>query len=247
MAKQSEFAKASILIVDDHPMMRAGLIQLIGMQHDLICCGEADTVADAQVAVAKYKPDLVILDLRLKSGDGLELIKSLKAQYADLRILILSQYEAPMYIERALRAGAQGYVVKEQAAGEVLNAIRTVLAGEVYLARGVASMLLHKFVGPAGRSSSGGVARLNDRELHVLELLGAGMSSREIASELRLSFKTVQTHRENIKRKLDLRTASALIHYATQWSRQYVALPQQDILAMPQGPNPPTSASSSAS
>src|SRR5207245_2994434 len=139
---------------------------------DVICCGEAGTVAQAQTEVAKHKPDLVILDLRLKSGDGLELIKSLKAQFADLRILILSQYEAPLYAERALRAGALGYVVKEQAAEEILGAIRTVLAGDVYLTRGMAALMLHKFVGAPKASGRGGAEQLTDRELNVLHLLG---------------------------------------------------------------------------
>src|SRR5258706_1234655 len=130
-----------ILVVDDHPMVRDGLIQLISQHRDLVCCGQADSVASAQAAVESKLPDLVILDLRLKGGDGLELIKSLKSQFPKLKILILSQYEAPMYAERALRAGALGYLVKEQAADEVLQAIRTVLAGEVYLTRSMAAVL----------------------------------------------------------------------------------------------------------
>ncbi len=128
-------------------MVLDGLRRLISQQKDLACCGEASTAAEAQTAVVTYRPDLVILDLRLKGGDGLELIKSLRAVIPGLRILILSQYDAPLYVERALRAGALGYVVKEQAAEDVLRAIRTVLAGEVYLARGLAALLLHKFVG----------------------------------------------------------------------------------------------------
>ncbi len=210
-------------------MMRAGLIQLLHKQHDLICCGEAGTAAEAQFAVAKHKPDLVILDLRLKSGDGLELIKSLKAQFAELRILILSQFEAPLYIERSLRAGAHGYVVKEQAPGELLEAIRTVLAGQVYLTRGMAALLLHKFVGAAAKTTCAGVEHLTDRELHVLQLLGAGLSTREAAAELNLSFKTVEVHRENIKQKLGLRSAAALVHYATAWAQEQVAMPPQII------------------
>jgi DNA-binding NarL/FixJ family response regulator len=211
---------ARILVVDDHPMVREGLVRLISQQADLVCCGEAGTVRETMTAVDSHRPDLVILDLRLKGEDGLELIKSLKSQFPDLRILILSQYEAPLYAERALRAGALGYVVKEEAAAEVLNAVRTVLAGQVYLTRGMAALLLHKFVGPAGKSSQEGVQQLTDRELHVLHLLGAGYSTREIATELKLSFKTVETHRENIKRKLGLQGAAALIHYATNWNRQ---------------------------
>ena len=176
-------------------------------------------------AVTKLKPDLVILDLRLKGEDGLELIKSLKSHFPDLRILILSQYEAPLYAERALRAGALGYVVKEQAAAEVLNAMRTVLAGQVYLTRGMAGLLLSKLVGTTSKAPRLGVEHLTDRELHVLQSLGAGLSTREIAAELRLSFKTVEAHRENIKHKLGLRGSAALIHYANEWAREQVSLP----------------------
>src|SRR5215469_6806614 len=215
---------ARILVVDDHPMVREGLVRLISHHSDLVCCGEAGTIAEAQTLVGSQNPDLVILDLRLKGGDGLELIKSLKARFPGLRILILSQYEAPLYAERALRAGALGYVVKEQAAEEVLTAIRTVLGGQVYLTRGMAALLLHKFVGVGAKASESGVQNLTDRELHVLHLLGAGLSTREIAAELKLSFKTVETHRENIKRKLGLSGAAALIHYATNWNRQQVSL-----------------------
>lgn len=218
-------AQSRILIVDDHPMVRDGLVRLIAQHADLGCCGEAGTVSQAIAAVAAQKPDLVILDLRLKGGDGLELIKTLLAQHPDLRILILSQYEAPLYAERALRAGALGYVVKEQAAEEILGAIRTVLAGEVYLTRGMAALLLHKFVGAPKTSNRQGAEQLTDRELHVLNLLGAGLSTREIAAELKLSFKTIETHRENIKRKLGLQSAAALVHYATQWARQEVSVP----------------------
>lgn len=210
--------KARILVVDDHPMVRDGLVQLISQHPDLICCGEADSVAAAQTAVERKLPDLVILDLRLKGGDGLELIKSLKSQHPRIKILILSQYDAPMYAERALRAGAVGYVVKEQAAAEVLQAIRTVLGGQVYLTRCMASIILQKMVGLKAEGRSG-VEALTDRELHVLNLLGGGLSTRQIANELKLSFKTVETHRENIKRKLGLSNAAALVHYATQWGR----------------------------
>jgi DNA-binding NarL/FixJ family response regulator len=221
-------SKARILVVDDHPMVRDGLVQLISQHPDMVCCGEADSVATAQSSVDSKMPDLVILDLRLKGGDGLELIKMLRSQHPKLKILILSQYEAPMYAERALRAGALGYLVKEQAAEEVLQAIRTVLAGEVYLTKSMAAVLLQKMVGLKADHTRNGVEHLTDRELHVLNMLGAGFSTREIANELKLSFKTVETHRENIKRKLGLKTASALIHYASQWGRQKASLPQSE-------------------
>ncbi len=232
MTKSPSIPKARVLVVDDHPVIRDGLIRLIDKQGDLVCCGEAGTVMEAQIAVAKHKPDLVILDLRLKGRDGLELIKSLKSQFANLCILILSQYDAPLYVERALRAGALGYVVKEQAAEEVLIAIRTVLTGQVYLTPVMASLLLHKFVGTPSKAARAGVEQLTDRELHVLQLLGAGKSTREIAAELNLSFKTIEAHRENIKHKLGLQGAAALIHYATEWVREENSLPPQ-ILPLP--------------
>jgi DNA-binding NarL/FixJ family response regulator len=220
-----EISPARILLVDDHPMVREGLIRLITQHSDLTCCGEASNSKETVEAVSNLKPDMVILDLRLKGEDGLELIKSLRSQFSDVRILVLSQYEAPLYAERALRAGALGYVIKEQAAEEVLNAIRTVLSGQVYLTRGMAAMLLHKFVGGNKPGATTGIEQLTDRELHVLHLLGIGRSTREIAAELKLSFKTVETHRENIKRKLGLPGATALIHYATNWARQEMSLP----------------------
>ena len=217
-----------ILVVDDHPMVREGLARLIGQHPDLVCCGEAANGRETVAAVGAQNPDLVILDLRLKSEDGLELIKSLKSQFPSLKILILSQYEAPLYAERALRAGALGYLVKEQGAEEVLNAIRTVLAGELYLTRGVATLLLHKIVGTNGKTAPENVQHLTDRELHVFNLLGMGLSTREIATELKVSFKTVESHRENIKHKLGLQGAAALIHYATSWAKQGATIPSSD-------------------
>jgi len=223
--------QARILVVDGHPMVRHGLIGLMGQQTDLVCCGEASTAGEAQAAIAKLKPDLVILDLRLKGGDGLELIKSLKCLHPDLRILILTQYDAPLYAERALRAGALGYIIKDQAADEVLKAIRTVLSGEIYLTQAMAALLLHKLVGASRKASGTDVEQLTDRELHVLQLLGAGLSTREIASRLQLSFKTIETHRENIKFKLGLQNAVELIHFATNWASQQGSLPEEGLPA----------------
>jgi DNA-binding NarL/FixJ family response regulator len=219
--------KSRILVVDDHPVVRGGLIRLIDQQSDLVCCGEAAAASEVQTAVAKLEPDLVILDLRLKGADGLELIKSLKSQFPALPILILSQYDAPLYVERALHSGALGYVVKETAADELVRAIRTVLAGEVYLTRAMASRLLHKFVGASVKGPRAGIEHLTDRELHVLQSLGSGMSTRQIALELNLSIKTIETHRENIKRKLGLNGASELIHFANEWAREQVSVPSQ--------------------
>jgi DNA-binding NarL/FixJ family response regulator len=220
---------ARIMVVDDHPMIRDGLVRLIGQQADMVSCGEAGSIAESRTVAGKQQPDLIILDLRLKGGDGLELIKWVKENLPSTRILVLSQFDGRVYVERALRAGAMGYVVKEQAAEEVLSAIRTVLAGEVYLTRGMAALLLHTFVGTARKDTRSLIETLSDRELHVMQLLGAGMSTREIAAELKLSFKTVETHRENIKRKLGLGGATELVHFATRWAQEHVALPSQTL------------------
>jgi two-component system response regulator NreC len=221
--------KARILVVDDHPMVRDGLNRLISSQSDLIWCGEAGTGAEAQAAVARHKPDLVILDLRLKAEDGFELIRSLKSQFADVRILVLSQYDSRLYVERALRAGALGYVVKEQAAEEVLKAIRAVMAGEIYVTRAMAAVLLHQLVGARQNATRTGLEQLTDRELYVLQLLGAGLSTRQIAAEVNRSLKTIETHRENIKRKLGLSGAAELVHFAAQWAQELVSVPPKAI------------------
>jgi DNA-binding NarL/FixJ family response regulator len=228
-------AKARILVVDDHPMVRGGLIRLINQQIDMVCCGEAGTPAEAQVAVADLKPDLAIVDLRLNGSDGLELIGALKLQFAGLRVLVLSQYGGSMYVQRALHAGALGYVVKEQGAEELLTAIRTVLNGEIYLTRSMAARLLQTFVGPSLGTRRCSVERLTNRELHVLQLLGSGMGSRKIATQLNLSLKTIETHRENIKHKLGLRDAAELVLYANEWAREQVSLPQQLVTDSLQG------------
>ena len=224
MSASNGTTKARILVVDDHPVVRDGLIRMISQQSDLMCCAEAGTVAETQSAIARHKPDLVILDLRLKNGDGLELIKCLRTQIPHLRILVLSQYETPLYVERALRAGAMGYVTKQEPAEEVLKAIRIVLSGEVYLTRGMAGLFLHKLTGSSPAALCYGVEDLTDRELHVLLLLGNGMSTRDIAGELGISVKTVETYRENIKHTLELHNASELINFATRWAGEQVSV-----------------------
>src|SRR5882724_7277066 len=194
-------AKTRILVVDDHPLVRNGLVKLLSQQSDLVCCGEASTVAEAQRGAASLHPNLILLDLRLRSGDGLELIKSLTGQFPKCLILVLSQHDERHYVERALRAGARGYLLKDQAAHEVLNAIRSVLAGEIYLSPALMACMLRKLATDRDNAAAR-LDQLSDRELHVLQLLGGGMSTRQIALDLHLSFKTIETHRENLKRKL---------------------------------------------
>jgi DNA-binding NarL/FixJ family response regulator len=216
---------ARVLIADDHPIMRNGLAQLLTTQNEMICCGESSTGAETLRLVEELKPDLLILDLRLKNGDGLELIKSLCARIEHLKILVISEHEQPLFAERALRAGALGYLVKDASAEAVLAAIRAVLAGNMHLSENIARRLLQGVV--STNSGSNLLASLSDRQLHVLYLLGCGLSTREISNALNVSFKTVETHRENLKRRLKVRTASELLHLAT-------SMTQGDLLGLPQ-------------
>jgi DNA-binding NarL/FixJ family response regulator len=218
--KKSPAGNQRILVVDDHPLVRDGLVQLIRRQSGLTCCGEADTALNAQELAFSEKPDLVILDLRLDKGDGLELIKILRSQLPALRILVLSQLDEVLYAERVLKAGAHGYLMKEEAAKEVVTAIRVVLAGELYVSPKMSGLILRKMVESPSLRPVSGVESLTDRELQVFQMLGAGKSTRRIAAELSLSFKTIETHRENIKAKMGLADATTLIHQATLWYRR---------------------------
>ena len=209
--------KRRILIAEDHPLFREGLVELINRERDLSCCGETDAVAATQTAVAKLKPDLLVLDLRLKDGDGLELIKSLKARFPSLFVLVLSEHDETLYAERSLRAGAKGYLMKEEATCEVLNAIRTTLAGELYLSRKMSVLALHKLLDGASEPAGNYVGRLTDRELQVFQMIGSGRGTADIAAELHVSPKTIESHRENIKHKLGLRNAVDLLCHAVHW------------------------------
>jgi DNA-binding NarL/FixJ family response regulator len=212
--------KASILVVDDHPIVCQGLADLLDSQRDLFCCAGAGDLVTAQEAVVSKKPDVVLLDLRLGQADGLESIKTLISRFGDLRIVVISQFDETVYAERSLRAGAMGYVMKDQASEEVLGAIRAVLAGQVYLSRAMTNRVLQTNF--AGKSSprAASVEKLTDRELHVLQLLGVGISTRKIAGQMNLSIKTVETYREHLKQKLGLSNSTELVHYATHWVEQ---------------------------
>jgi len=206
-----------ILIADDHPLLREGLMQFINRQENLLCCAEADSGASTYSAVQQHRPDLLLLDLRLRGEDGLELIKFLKSQFAELLILVISQGDETIYAERALRAGARGYIMKEEASDEVLCAISAVLNGEIYLSRKMALRLAEKSIECRPATVGPGVDSLTDRELQVFQLLGSGLTTRQIATKLNLSFKTIESYRENIKHKLGLAGATELVRCATSW------------------------------
>jgi DNA-binding NarL/FixJ family response regulator len=207
-----------ILIVDDHPLVRMGLRGLLEAESDLQVCGEAASLAEALGAARKLQPDLVITDLSLGDGNGLELIKRLLAQREGLRVLVCSMHDEKLFALRALAAGACGYVGKEQAGRDVVDAVRQCLAGRIWLSSAMAGQALGGArEGRAVADVADVAAALTDRELAVFELIGRGLRPAQIASQIHLSVKTVETHREKIKKKLNLRTASELIRSAMQW------------------------------
>jgi DNA-binding NarL/FixJ family response regulator len=203
-----------VLIVDDHPIVRHGLRRMIEAAPDLAVCGEAETEADAKRAIRDLSPDVVIVDLTLGHGDGLELVRDVKAHHPRLPMLVLSMHEETIYAERLLAAGAMGYIMKQAASDQLLVALRRVLAGQIYLSEALEARLRGVGAEVQDASSADPVSRLSNRELQVLALLGRGLSSREIAADLVLSVKTVESHRQSIKRKLNLATNAQLLQYA---------------------------------
>jgi DNA-binding NarL/FixJ family response regulator len=218
--RKSASVKAKrIIIVDDHPLFRKGLEQLIDSTDDgLAICGEASNAAEAMSAIRELKPDLAIVDLSLPGANGIELIKNVRAEFPKLPILVLSMHDESLYALRALRAGAQGYVMKEEALEKVIGAIRGVFAGQPYLSPNMSAKLISSFA--SGKGESNPTDKLSDRELEILELIGKGRDVREIAKLLHLSPKTVETHRAHIKEKLNLANARQVARYAVQWIDQ---------------------------
>lgn len=209
--------KSRVLVVEDHAVVRDGFVALINREKDLEVCGTADSCSDAMKSIASTKPDLIVLDLLLREGDGIDLLKSLKAMYPSLASLVISMQDEELYAERALKAGAKGYIMKHSATDEFLDAIRAVLAGEIYVSRKMNIRLLHKLAGGKTSNEDPTPQTLTDRELQVYQMIGAGMNTRDMAVQLGISPKTIETHRENIKHKLNLRDGIALIQSATHW------------------------------
>ena len=210
-------SRARILLVDDHAVVRFGMAQLINRQPDLAVCGEEEDAGKALSAIMALKPDLVIADISLKDSSGLELIRNLKAQFPRLPILVLSVHDESVYAEVAFRAGALGYLMKEEALEKLLTAIHRVLSGSIYVSERLAAKMLQQQLrgqSPAGESP---VQGLSDRELEVLKLIGEWKKTSDIAHELHLSIKTIEYYREQIKRKLNLSSGIELTHYATAW------------------------------
>lgn len=209
--------KTKILLVDDHPLVREGLANLIHQQPDLEVCGEAASQPQALQLIADAKPHIAVIDISLENGSGLELIKSVKAMHPSVAMLALSMHDESLYAERALRAGARGYLMKREAAKKVIQGVRAVLAGQLFVSEKISSLMAERFV--EGRTAvSSPVEQLSDRELEVFQLLGRGHSTRQIADHLNVGFKTVQAYCARIKEKLQLANATELLRAAMQWN-----------------------------
>lgn len=209
--------KATVFLVDDHPLVREWLTNLIHQQSDLVVCGEAEGAPAALEAVTQLKPDVVIVDISLKGGSGIELIKSLKPLQPSPAIIVLSMHDESLYAERALRAGARGYIMKRETTKKIVAAIRQVLDGKLYLSEPLAAKFAARFLEAGPAAASNPLAALSDRELEVFHMLGQGLETRQIAESLHLSMKTVQVYYARIKEKLNLASATELMREAIRW------------------------------
>ena len=216
-------SRQRILIADDHPMMRAGLVQIIGQQPDLEVCGEAGNPVETFHELSRSRPDLLLTDLTMPGRSGFDFIRDVLALHAGLPILVVSMHDELIYAERALRAGARGYIMKESGGEKLLAAIRLVLRGQVYLSPELSAKILDGLSGPKTRATGSLLGKLSDREFEVFQLVGQGKSTVEIARQLHLSPKTVDTHRGHLKQKLELKDATALVRYAVRWVETEVA------------------------
>lgn len=211
-------ANKKIMIVDDHPIVRHGLIQIIEGEGDLIICGEAANGSDAIKQLGKLLPDLVIVDIFLEGNvNGIDLVKAMRSRYPALKTLVLSMVDSSLYIERAIRAGAFGFIIKKEVTKNIVPAIRTVLAGELYLSNTISTRILSKLLHGSNTPVTASVDQLTNRELEVFQLIGHGYETREIASRLNLTIHTIESHKKNIKDKLNIKNPSKMVNYATKW------------------------------
>jgi DNA-binding NarL/FixJ family response regulator len=218
MTQAAEGRKHRVFVVDDHPIVRAGLAQLINREPDLAVCGDAEEMHGALDTIESLKPDILIVDISLNGPDGLDLLKTIRAKGSALPVLILSMHDETIYAERALRAGANGYIMKQEGTDRVLVALRRILNKEIYVSDRIANKMLRHFVSGSGTAALHRTPfdELSDRELEVLRLIGEGRSTRQIAEDLRLSVKTVETYQSHLKDKLGLKNSRELLHYAIQ-------------------------------
>jgi len=221
--RQAKDSKSRILLVDDHAVVRYGIAQLLNRQDDLVVCGEEEDASRAMTAIGVLKPDLVIADISLKDSSGLELMRNIKVQHPKLPVLVVSVHDESIYAEIAFRAGALGYLMKQEAVEKIMTAVRRVLAGSIYVSDAQAARMLQQQVRGQNTIQESPVKGLSDRELEVFQLIGQWKKTKEIASQLHLSIKTIEYYREQIKRKLNLKSAAELTHYATSWVQRETA------------------------
>jgi DNA-binding NarL/FixJ family response regulator len=220
---QEPATKSQILVVDDHPLFREGLQQLLTRDPNLWMCGEASDAAEAMQRILELKPDLVVVDISLGSGSGIELIKAIRSEHDDLPILVVSMHDESLYAERSLRAGAMGYVMKHEPGKTVITAIHKLLRGEMYLSERMSSAVISKFMRGEPDTPGSPVDTLSDREMEVFRMLGRGLGTRKIAADLNVTVATVNSFRNRIKEKLKLKTATEVMLHAIQWSREETA------------------------
>jgi len=211
-------APRRIFIVDDHPSVRQGLALLINREPDLVVCGDAEEATSALQRIESMKPHVVVVDISLNGPDGLDLLKSIRTRAPNLPVLILSMMDELLYAERALRAGASGYIMKQEATEQVLVALRRILGGEIYVSDRMANKMLHRFVGGSAAETRSPITDLTDRELEVFRLIGEGHGTRQIAEQLHISIKTVESYQAHIKDKLSLKNGRELVQRAIQWT-----------------------------
>lgn len=213
---QSSETVKRVILVDDHPIMRHGLAQLIRMENGLDVCGEAGNARDGLDLVSQLKPDLAVIDLTLPDKNGLELVKDIRAMHPATVCLVLSMHDEALYGERSLRAGARGYVMKEEAADHLITAIHKIMSGGLYVSETLNARMLEQMTAPT-RTRAAGIDSLTDRELEILELIGKGVATKNIATQLSISARTVEAHRAHVKEKLGITDGAALVRYAVQW------------------------------
>ncbi len=210
-------SKTRIFIVDDHPLLRRGLAELINREVDMVFCGEAEDSPSAMKSIAQIKPDLVIVDISLKGYNGIELIKNIKAFDPKIQVLVLSMHDESVYAMRVLKAGAKAYVMKQEVVDKVMEAVRRIRAGKVFVSERVASRMLDQVVVGGDPAPDSPVDLLSDRELEIVNMIGSGLPTREIAAKLHISIKTVESHRARIKEKLNLQNAIQLVQFCVRW------------------------------
>jgi DNA-binding NarL/FixJ family response regulator len=217
--------KTKVFIIDDHPIVRYGITRILNNEPDMIVCGDADNAAEGMDAIDALHPNIVIVDISLKGMDGLQLTRNIRSQHPSLPILILSMHDERMYAHKALRAGARGYVMKEESSEKLVTALRQILSGDIYVSEDVKKNVLHAYAGKEEASDTSVINKLSSREREVFLLIGTGQTSKLIAGKLCLSIKTIETHRSRIKQKLGLDTAAKLTMAAMEWARRENLVP----------------------